>query len=128
VVGVIYNRTGSFTSSIIEKSISSSATFPEDGVMFGFFGHEGDFYDTAHLDREAVKSGFALKEVRIWAASREKLDLIAEQRDVQIDPTLYINRNLISYYRLVAKREYGSSYDNFARHNLNGGWKFSEEG
>jgi hypothetical protein len=48
VVGVIYNRTGSFTSSIIEKSISSSATFPEDGVMFGFFGHEGDLYDTAH--------------------------------------------------------------------------------
>jgi hypothetical protein len=48
VVGVIYNRAGRFTSSIISKSISSSATFPEDGVMFGFFGHEGDLYDTAH--------------------------------------------------------------------------------
>jgi hypothetical protein len=43
----------------------------------------------------------------------------------QIDPTLFFNKNLFAYYRMVAKKVYGSSYNNFARHNRNGEWDFA---
>jgi hypothetical protein len=121
VQGTIFNRDNDFESSTIEKSLTGSETYPEDGVLLAFFGHEGDIYNAAYSDREAIKSGFALKEVRLWGELRSA-DILENSRNHQIDPTLYINKELFAYYRMVAKKEYGSTYDNFARHNINGEW------
>jgi hypothetical protein len=73
VQGTIFNRDDGFYSPTLSQSLSGTETYPrEDEAFEAFFGHEGEIYDAAYSDREAIKSGFAVKEVRFWAEMRNE--------------------------------------------------------